>query len=175
MTSPERHGISNHHRFDSFFNNAFNKEIIKIRINGLRGNRMVRWILLTKGPVMRKAFPYHDIWCTQIIEYIMARWPYSFVCTLHYLSIIIMQAYLKVLNCLNVWQVHSVECVSESKSILSIIFHAIYGAVCIRLPTSLVMIVRMRILYLVIIIIINTEVRTNCCCLFFFALMTSLR
>ena len=29
--------------------------------------------------------------------------------------------------------VHSVECVSRTKSILSIIFHAIYGAVCIQL------------------------------------------
>ena len=29
--------------------------------------------------------------------------------------------------------VHSVECVSKSKPILKIIFHAIYGAVCIQL------------------------------------------
>ena len=38
------------------------------------------------------------LWCAQILEYIMARWSYSFICTLHYLIIIIMQKYLKVLN-----------------------------------------------------------------------------
>ena len=37
--------------------------------------------------------------CKYIItEYIMAQRSYSFVCTLHYLIIIIMQKYLKVLN-----------------------------------------------------------------------------
>ena len=40
---------------------------------------------------------------------------------------------LKVLNFWNTCQVHSVECVSKIKSSLSIIFHAIYGAVCIQL------------------------------------------
>ena len=29
------------------------------------------------------------LWCAQIIEYILARWSYSFVCALHYLIIII--------------------------------------------------------------------------------------
>ena len=36
--------------------------------------------------------------CAQIIEFIVSRWSYSFVCTLHCLIIIIMQTYLKVLN-----------------------------------------------------------------------------
>ena len=36
--------------------------------------------------------------CVQIIEYIMAQWSYSFVCTLHYRIIIIMQTYLNILN-----------------------------------------------------------------------------
>ena len=40
---------------------------------------------------------------------------------------------LNVLNFLNTRQVPSVECVSKIKSILAIIFHAIYGAVCIQL------------------------------------------
>ena len=39
-----------------------------------------------------------QIWGVQIIEYIMAQWSYSFVCTSHYLIIITMQTYLKVLN-----------------------------------------------------------------------------
>ena len=47
-------------------------------------------------------------WCRQIIENIIAWWSYSFVCTLHYLIIIIMQTYLKVLNFYNACHVHSV-------------------------------------------------------------------
>ena len=46
--------------------------------------------------------------CVQMIEYIMTRWSYPFVCTQHYLIIIIMQTYQKVLNVWNVCQVHSV-------------------------------------------------------------------
>ena len=38
-----------------------------------------------------------------------------------------------VLNFLNICQVHSVEYVSKSNSVLSVIFHAIYGAICIQL------------------------------------------
>ena len=45
----------------------------------------------------------------------------------------IMQMYLKILNFWNTCQLHSVECVSKIKSILSIIFHAIYRAVFIQL------------------------------------------
>ena len=47
--------------------------------------------------------------CTQILEFILAKWSYSFVCTLYYLIIIIMQKYLKLLNFKNTCQVHSVE------------------------------------------------------------------
>ena len=43
-----------------------------------------------------------------------------------------MHMYIKVLHFLNASHMHSVECVSKIKSILSIIFHAIYGAVCIQ-------------------------------------------
>ena len=39
------------------------------------------------------------LWCAQIIEYIMVWWQYTVICTLHYLIIIIMQTYLKLLNC----------------------------------------------------------------------------
>ena len=52
------------------------------------------------------------LWNVQIIEYVMARWSYMFLCTLHYLIIIIMWMYLKVMNAC---QVHSVECVSKIK------------------------------------------------------------
>ena len=68
--------------------------------------------------------------CAQIVEFIMARWSYSFVCTLHYL--IIMQTYMKVLKFLNTCLLHFVECVSRIEPIPSILFHAIYGAVCIQ-------------------------------------------
>ena len=52
-----------------------------------------------KDSSIRYIFHYCAIiWCAQIIEYIMSRWSYLFVCTLQYLIIIIMQTYLKVLN-----------------------------------------------------------------------------
>ena len=72
------------------------------------------------------------ILCVQIIEYIMARWSYLFVCTLYYLIIIIIN-YLTVLNLYNACLVQSIECVSMIKSVLSIIFHVLYGVVCIQL------------------------------------------
>ena len=62
----------------------------------------------------------------------MARWSYSFVCTLRNLTVIIMQTiwrYWTPNNC----HLHYVDCVTKIYSILSIIFHAIYGAVCIHL------------------------------------------
>ena len=64
----------------------------------------------------------------------MMWWSHSFVCTLHYLVIIFI--------CRRIWRywTHKMlvryiqsECVSKIKSILSAIFHAIYGAVCIQL------------------------------------------
>ena len=88
--------------------------------------------------------------CVQVIEYIMARWLYLFVCTLHYLIISNMQVYLTVLNSEKTCQVHSVVCVSKIKSVLSIIFNIIYGAVCIQLTHSLMMIVRICVLYFII-------------------------
>ena len=54
---------------------------------------------------------------------------YSVACTLHYIIFIITQTYLQVLDFLNACQVYFLECVSKIKFILSIIFHAIYGAV----------------------------------------------
>ena len=46
---------------------------------------------------------------------------YSFVCTLHHLIITITQAHLKVVNFLNACRVHSAQCVSKIKSVLSFI------------------------------------------------------
>ena len=46
-----------------------------------------------------------------------------------YLIVMIVQTYRMILNIYDACQVHYVECVSKIKSILSIIFHAIYGAV----------------------------------------------
>ena len=51
-------------------------------------------------------------------------WPdghIRFVCTLHYLIIIIVQTYLEVLDVYNTCQVYSVECKSKSKNILLIV------------------------------------------------------
>ena len=50
----------------------------------------------------------------------------------------------------------SVECVSKVKSILSIIFRVIYGAVRIQLTHSLMMIEGIRVFYFII--IIKTEI-----------------
>ena len=63
----------------------------------------------------------------------MAQWWYSFLCTLHYLIIIIMQAYLNVLKFQNNDQEYILSRVSEITSILLIIFCVIYGAVCFHL------------------------------------------
>ena len=63
----------------------------------------------------------------------MAWWSYSFICTIHHPTIIIIQTYLKVLNFQNACQVHSVKCVSKIRSVLCVIYHVIYGAVCILL------------------------------------------
>ena len=63
----------------------------------------------------------------------MTRWSYPFVCILQKLNITITWTYLKVLNLTNPCQVHSVECKSKIKSNFSILSHAIYGTVCIRL------------------------------------------
>ena len=65
--------------------------------------------------------------CAQIIETIIAWWSYSFVCTLRYRIITIMLnvfnfRYMLTLSIVCLW----------IKSILSIIFHAIYGFVCIQ-------------------------------------------
>ena len=68
----------------------------------------------------------------QIIEYIMVRWSYTFVCTLHYLIIIRIQTYMKVLESYNTCQVHYILRVSKIKAILAHIFHAMYGTVCIQ-------------------------------------------
>ena len=54
-------------------------------------------------------------------------------CILQYLIIIIMQTYQKELNFWNDCQLHSVECVSKIKSIVSVIYPAIYGDVGIQL------------------------------------------
>ena len=53
--------------------------------------------------------------CAQIVENIMAQWSYPFVCILHYLVIITMQTYMKVLNFLNPCQAQSLECAPTIK------------------------------------------------------------
>ena len=70
---------------------------------------------------------------------------------------------IELLKCLS--GTFCLECVSKIKSILSIIFHAIYVAVRIQLsiPISLMMIVRILVLYRIT--IIKSEVRLVCHCL----------
>ena len=53
----------------------------------------------------------------------------------HELACAVIKAYLlpKKKTHLNACQVHSIECVSKIKSIFSVIFHEMYGPVCIQL------------------------------------------
>ena len=72
--------------------------------------------------------------CVQIIEYILTIRSYKVICTLHYhhyhhyadLSEVI-----ELLKCLS--DIFCLERVTKIRSVLSIIFHAINGAVCIQL------------------------------------------
>ena len=67
------------------------------------------------------------VWCAQISEYIMPRCSYSFACTIHYLII------WRYWTSKNVCEVYCVEWVFKVKSIISINFYEIHGAVCIQL------------------------------------------
>ena len=69
----------------------------------------------------------------------------AFVCLLialpHYQSYADLSESIELLKCLS--GAFFLDCVSKIKPIISIIFHAIYGAVCIQLIHSLMMIVRL--------------------------------
>ena len=57
----------------------------------------------------------------------------SLLCRLLHFIIIIIQTHLKAFNYYNAGQVYRAECVSKIKTVLSIIFYSIYGAVCLQL------------------------------------------
>ena len=73
------------------------------------------------------------LWCAQIIEYILARWSHSFVCTLHTSLSSPCRRIWRYSNSNMFLRYISVEWVSKIRSILSIIFHATYGSLCIQL------------------------------------------
>ena len=83
-------------------------------------------------------FPHHAV--------ALQRFRSILICC-RYFTIIILPTYLVVLNFYNACQLHSVECLFKIRSVIWIIFHAIYGAVCIQLSLSLLMIVRIHVLY----------------------------
>ena len=86
-------------------------------------------------------------------QYTMTRWSHSFVCTSHQLIFIIMQTYLKVLEFYNACQVHYLSSVCLRLSQFSRISFVQYIGVCVvSLSISLMMIVRIRVLYFIIII-----------------------
>ena len=103
------------------------------------------------------------LWCTQLTEYIIAWWSYSFVCTLHYLIVIIMQTYVKycTYKMLAGYLLLSVCLILSQFSQLS--FLQYMGMRVISLPISLMIIVRICVLYLII--IIKSEVWPICHCL----------
>ena len=100
-------------------------------------------------------------WCCQIIEYIMSRWPYSYVCTLHHIIIIIIQTNLKVLNLLVSYSLPSV-CLRLSQ--FSQLSFMQYMGLCVSsLPISFMVIVKIYELYLII--VIKPEEWHTCHCL----------
>ena len=73
-----------------------------------------------------------NLWWVQIFGHVLACRSYSFICTVHYLIIIIVQTYLKALNLWNACQIYLVECVRKIKHILSVIHYTICGVVCFQ-------------------------------------------
>ena len=72
------------------------------------------------------------LWWVQIFGYVLADRSYSFVCTVHHLSVIIVQTYTKALHLWNACQMYFVEYVSKIKHILSVIHYTICGAVYVQ-------------------------------------------
>ena len=66
----------------------------------------------------------------------------------HYHHYAVLSEGIELLKCLS--DTFCLECVSKIKSILSVIFHVIYGAVCIQLTITLMMTVRMRVLIILL-------------------------
>ena len=66
------------------------------------------------------------LWWVQIFGYVLACRSCSFLYTLHYLIIIIVQTYLRTLNLQNACQICFVECVSKIKHIFSVIHYTIH-------------------------------------------------
>ena len=64
-----------------------------------------------RWPVRRKMSPYDDVMMKRVHYGLKAVLRGLFVCTLHYIIIVIMQKYLNSLNIYNACQVYSVECV----------------------------------------------------------------
>ena len=91
-------------------------------------------------------YSYGVLWFVQIVECIMARMSYSFVCTSHFLIMIKMQ---KVLN-LQKLVSNMLSSVSKIKSIISISGMLYIGMHVFRWPISLLMITRICVLCLII-------------------------
>ena len=130
-------------------------------------------ILLNSTACLSKNWPQQEsvyfsltvLWYVQIIKYILTRWSYSFVCTSYYFIIIIMETYLKVLNFWNACHVNSFSSVYLRLSQFSESSFVQYMGLCVfNLPISLMMNVRIYVLYLII-IIIRSEVWHTCHCL----------
>ena len=69
-----------------------------------------------------------NFWWVQIVGSVLTCRPYSFVCILHHI-VIIVQTYLKTLSVWNACQIHFVECVSKIKYIFSYQLCNMWGCV----------------------------------------------
>ena len=66
------------------------------------------------------------------VEYNTVWWSHSFVCILHYLTIVIMQTYLRILN-FTILVEYILSSVSKIKSIVAVINMQYMGLLCIQL------------------------------------------
>ena len=80
-----------------------------------------------------------SLWWVKISGYVLACRSYSFVCTVHHLIIINVQAYLKALSLQNACQIYFVECVSKIKHIFPLSTIQYVGLCVFSLPIPLVM------------------------------------
>ena len=99
----------------------------------LSARQIFKTSLYNKTRLILENLRYAVLWCVQIIGFIMAWRLYSFVCTLHYLTIIVMQTCMKALNTWNACQMYSAECVSMFHS-FSFLFWNIWDCVFSAYP-----------------------------------------
>ena len=86
-----------------------------------------------------------SLWWVQIFGYVLACRLYSYVCTVHHLTIIIVQTYLKALNSLNACQIHFSSVWVRLSIVSPLSIKQYVGMYVFSLPISLVIMERIYI------------------------------